>query len=298
MFVKATKTKAKLRMALHGPSGAGKTVSALSIGKHLVPEGKRIALLDTEKGSASKYSDMFDFDVCEVVGNYAPKRLIDTLDAAVKGGYGLLIVDSMTHFWNGPGGFLEMIDEEVNKMKARNQRPDTFAAWKTIDPIYRRMVDTVLASPIHVIMTLRAKQAYEKVEGDNGRTKIQKLGMAPQMRDDFQYEWDCEGMLDIEHNLVIGKTRCPALDGRVFKKPGKDVADILAAWLDDGAERAPSRHTAFLERVKAATNADEYKAAADTYQADKATYRPEELQEQMRALRAKYDELKATADAG
>src|SRR6185312_8312177 len=143
LFSKATKTKAKLRMAIHGPSGAGKTYSALEIARHLVSADgdKRIALLDTEKGSASKYSDRFDFDVCEVIGNYPPSRFHEVLEGAVKGGYGALIVDSMTHFWNGPGGFLELIDVETNKMKARGAKADSFAAWKSVDPVYRRVVE-------------------------------------------------------------------------------------------------------------------------------------------------------------
>lgn len=239
MFKKATKEQAKLRFAIHGPSGAGKTYSALSIATHLVaPTGQRIAVLDTERGSASKYARKFDFDVNEVTGNYHPDRCIDNINGAVDAGYGAIIIDSGTHFWNGDGGFLQLVDQEAKKSAARGGKYDSFGAWKAVDPIYQRFVQRITSSPIHVFITLRAKQAYEKVES-NGKTKIEKLGLAPQMRDDFQYEFDIEGMLTLEHDLAIGKTRCDDLDGKVFHKPGKDVADILLAWLTDGAPAAP-----------------------------------------------------------
>jgi len=239
MFKKATKEQAKLRLALHGPSGSGKTKSSLKIATALVDAGQRIALLDTERGSASKYADEFDFDVVEVFDNYHPQRCIDVIESAARAGYGALIVDSGTHFWNGIGGFLALVDEEAKKVAARGGKFDTFGAWKRIDPIYQNLIQKITGAPLHVIFTLRAKQAYEK-DDSSGKTKIQKLGMAPQMRDDFQYEFDVEGMLNIEHQLAIGKTRCDALDGRVFDKPGRDVADILRAWLNSGA--TPTDH--------------------------------------------------------
>lgn len=236
MFTKATKRQAKLRMAIHGPSGAGKTMSALRIASAM---GGRIALIDTERGSASKYSDQFDFDVCEVFDDYNPQRLFEALKAAGEASYDCVIVDSLTHFWNGPGGFLEMVDDEVKRQKARGHKPDSFAAWKSVDATYRRLIQAILATPFHFFGTLRAKTEYEKTEGSNGKTQIKKMGMAPEMRAGFEYEFDVEGMLDIEHNLAIGKTRCAAIDGRVFTKPGEDVAKILLTWLQDGAPALP-----------------------------------------------------------
>lgn len=229
-FKKATKHQAKLRMMIHGPSGAGKSFTGLSIATHLVPAGK-VAALDTERGSLSKYADRFNFDVVEVNGDYHPKHLEDVIAGAAEAGYEALLVDSGSLFWNGPGGMLELVDHEAKRLQQRSGKFDSFGAWKAIDPIYRRMVQTITSAPMHIIMTLRAKQEYQK--DDKG--KIQKLGLAPEMRDGFQYEADVEGMLDIEHNLVIGKTRCEALDGKVFNKPGKALADILRAWLTDGA---------------------------------------------------------------
>jgi KaiC/GvpD/RAD55 family RecA-like ATPase len=275
-FVKATKTQARLRMALHGPSGAGKTWTGLAIAANLVPGG-RVAVVDTERGSASKYAHRFAFDVDEISGDYHPDKLIKAIGEAASAGYDVLLVDSISLFWNGPGGLLELVDAEVARARARGGKADSFAAWKVVDPIYRRMVQTILAAPIHCIMTMRAKQEYVKEQGDNGRTTIRKVGLAPEMRDAFQYEADVEGMLDLEHNLVIGKTRCEALDGRLFAKPGKDVADILHAWLSDGAEAPAPREpeptpwlTELLESFASAATEADLKAAQAQAQARKA----------------------------
>lgn len=236
-FKKATKEQAKLRAAIQGPSGSGKTRSALEIARNL---GKKVAVIDSEQGSASKYAGVngLDFDVCSVTDDYHPEKLSKLL---VEAGphYDVIIVDSMTHWWNGVGGFLELVDAEVQKMKARGGKPDSFAAWKVVDPVYRRLVQTILASPAHVIVTMRAKQSYEKEQDERGKTTVKKVGLAPEMRDNFQYEMDLEGMLDMEHNFIVGKTRCESIDGKVFKKPGKELADHLLAWLTDGAPVSP-----------------------------------------------------------
>lgn len=227
---KATKEQSRLRMAIHGPSGSGKTYSALSIATHM---GK-VCLADTETGSASKYGDKFDFDVCEFTDNYHPDRMVEFLKEVPEQGYDVIVIDSMTHFWNGSGGFLELVDAEVKRAVAKGNKADSFNAWKAVDPVYKRLVHAIHTCKAHVIVTLRAKTEYAKEDVGNGRTKIKKLGMAPEMRDNFQYEMDVEGMLTIEHDLAIGKTRCDALDGKVYEKPGKDVAGVLMAWLSSG----------------------------------------------------------------
>lgn len=224
-FKKATKAQSKLRMAISGASGSGKTRSALEIAKYL---GKRVALIDSEFGSASKYADIVDFDVCEVRDDYSPLKLIELLKAASEE-HDVVIVDSMTHFWNSTGGFLDLVDKECKRMQARGGKFDSFAAWKEVTPIFNKMVQAILSCPAHVLVTIRAKQEYSREGG-----KVTKLGTAPEMRDNFQYEMDIEGLLDENHNLVIGKTRCDVVDRKVFPKPGKEFAETILAWLNSG----------------------------------------------------------------
>ena len=232
-FTKATREQAKLRLAIQGPAGSGKTRSALELARHF----GRTALVDTEHKSASLYAGVngIEFDVMEITENYHPDRVGKAIQEAHAGGYDIIIIDSGTHFWNAEGGFLDLVEQEVAKVRARGGKPDTFAAWKIVDPVYRRFVQSILTAPIHVIVTLRAKTEYEKTDTADGRKgQVRKIGMAPEMRDKFQYEMGIEGMLDMDHGLTIGKTRCDAVDGKYFPKPGKELADILKTWLSEG----------------------------------------------------------------
>jgi hypothetical protein len=233
---KAVKAQAFLRMGVTGPAGSGKTWTALEVARGLKPAA-RIAVLDTEMGSASKYADAFDFDVVEVA-HYKPQVVLDFLSLCEREGYDVAIIDSVSPFWNGPGGFLEMVDDEVARAKSRNGKADTFAAWKPVDATYSRWVLSVLASKVHVIFTIRSKMAYESTRVD-GRTSIAKLGMAPICRDTFPYELDVVLDMDADHVGVVSKTRVHGLDDQAHRRPGADFAGRLAAWLSSGPPPQP-----------------------------------------------------------
>lgn len=230
-FQKATKKKAKLRLALVGPSGSGKTYTALSIAKHL---GERLAVLDTEHASASKYCDKFEFDtICP--DTFSPQVYIDAIHAAAKAGYDVLVIDSLSHAWMGAGGALEMVDNAARKSQSRN----TFTAWRDVTPLHNALIDAILSAPIHIIATMRAKTEYV-MEDVNGKKMPRKVGIQPVQRDGMDYEFDVVCDLDEQHNLIVGKTRCDRLDGKSFRHAGREVAEVLSAWLSDGAVEAPS----------------------------------------------------------
>jgi hypothetical protein len=231
MFVHAVKQEAKLRLAIAGPAGSGKTYTGLTIAQELANGGK-VAVLDTEHGSASKYADLFNFDVMEMDPPYHPDRFAAAIREAQQAGYKVIVLDSLSHAWNGTGGLLEVVDQ----IAARSNSKNTFAAWKEGTPIYNKLVDTIIASDIHVIATMRQKMDYVLEEGENKKMKPVKVGLAPVQREGFEYEFDVVMNLDIDNQGIIVKTRCPALNGGVYRKPGKDVAGILATWLT-GAPR-------------------------------------------------------------
>lgn len=240
-FRKAAKADKYLVMSIQGGSGSGKTRSALEIAKHLCPPGKRIALIDSEN-SAELYSDVVDFDVDSDFGplgkvNYHQDVWMKKiLAAAASGEYGAIVLDSCTHLWKGEGGFLAQIDAICAAQRAKGGKGDSFAAWKSVDPLYAKFVAGLRQIPMHVIMCIRAKQAYEKVSDSGGRGNIRKVGMEPEFRDGFEYEMDIQAAIDQEHVLVPLKHRLgDCLDGKVFPKPGKDFADVCLAWLRNGA---------------------------------------------------------------
>src|SRR5262245_45064842 len=227
-LTRATKLAAKLRLALAGTSGAGKTYTGLQLATHL---SGPMAVIDTERGSASKYADLFTFDVFEL-DSFHPQRYIDAIHEAEAGGYSVLIIDSLSHAWAGKDGALELVDKAAKRLAThyRSGREDSFAARREVTPIHNALVDAMVQSRLHLIATLRTKTEYV-VETKDGKTAPRKIGLAPIQREGLDFEFDVVANLDQEHTLIVHKSRCPALASGVFPNPGKDVADILLAWL-------------------------------------------------------------------
>lgn len=255
-FTKAVRKKARLRLALTGPSGSGKTYGALMIAKGL---GGKIAVIDTEHGSASLYCHLADFDVLDLAPPYSPERYIEAIKAAERAGYDVIVIDSTTHEWSGSGGCLEINEATA---KARFQG-NTWSAWNDTTPRHRAFIDTMLQSSAHIIATGRSKTETAQTEGPNGKKKVIKLGMKTEQRDGFEYEFTA--VLDIIHdghfaNASKDRTGLFAGDAKqLTEQTGRD----LLAWLESGEPPAAppkpmdaSRLQDFLDAIKNA-GADE-----------------------------------------
>lgn len=235
MFKQATKTRTRLRLALMGPSGSGKTYTALRVA-HLLHPGGRIAYVDTEHGSASKYvgerpdGTPWAFDVLDMAPPYHPDRFVSAIQAAGQAGYDVLVIDSLTHAWSGSGGMLQLVDEA-----AKRARGNSFAGWKDVKPIERRLYDAITGAGLDVICCMRSKTEYVIEEDDRGKKVPRKIGLAPEQRADIEYEFDLAVEMTHEHDALVSKTRCPALARAVLRMPGRELADPLRAWLSDGA---------------------------------------------------------------
>ena len=228
-FEKAMRKKARLRLALTGPSGSGKTYSALLVAKGI---GGRIAVLDTEKGSASLYSDVADFDVLELEPPFAPERFIEAISAAEQAGYDTLVLDSITHEWSGVGGCLELVDT-IAKAKFRG---NSWSAWSEINPRHRLFLDAILRSPMHIIATMRSKTETAQVE-ENGRKKVAKLGMKSEQRDGVEYEFTT--VLDIgheTHHAIASKDRTKLFSNADPVVLSEQTGKQLLNWLESGAD--------------------------------------------------------------
>ena len=302
-FQKATRHQAKLRLALIGPAGAGKTYTALKVAEGL---GGKIALIDTERGSASKYSHVTNFDVLELV-SFAPDRYIEAIHDAEENGYGVLVIDSLSHAWSGKDGILEFVD----KRKAQSRGND-FAVWRDATPLQNKLVDTILGAKLHVIATMRTKMEYviEKDE-KSGKNIPRKIGLQPVQRDQIEFEFDLVGDMDQDHRLLVTKSRIEQFADAVLAKPGPELGKQLAEWLSQGEpakERAPEpqapepqakpKTTAKVaaevfppgeytasESVPAAPNAHAEQRRKDTIQW------MNEIQPQMKAWKLKFSDL-------
>jgi hypothetical protein len=233
-FTKAVRKKSKLRLGITGPSGSGKTLGALLIAKGL---GGRIAVIDTEKGSASLYADNpkydVEFDTMDLDPPYAPENFIKAMREAENAGYDVLIIDSTTHEWSGVGGCLELVDEIA---KAR-YKGNSWSAWNDITPRHRAFIDAIERSPMHVIITMRSKTETAQTEGPNGKKQVVKLGMKAEQRDGFEYEMTV--VLDVVHDthfVQTSKDRTGLFMDRDPFKITEATGVMLREWLESGAE--------------------------------------------------------------
>jgi len=231
-FQRAEKAQRPLKLALFGPSGSGKTFSALKIATAM---GGTIAMIDTERASASLYAGDFEFDTVSLT-TYTVDAYVDLIVQAA--GYDTLIIDSLSHAWEGPGGILD----EVDRIKTRKNYRDSMRAWNDVKPVENRLWAAILDSPCNTIITMRSKTVYDIDKDDKGKLQVEKLGLAPIQRADKEYEMDVVGRMDMDNTMIIEKTRCTALKraGGIFKEPGENVAAILRIWLSDGKPLPPA----------------------------------------------------------
>jgi len=251
LFKKAVRGESKLRLAIAGPSGSGKTYTALAIATNLT--SKPVALVDTENGSASKYAgDPFDFDVAEMHEPFHPEKFITAIQEAAKADYGVIILDSLSHAWMGPGGLLDIVDMAAKKMR----NPNTFAAWKEGTPIQNDLINAIVNSPIHIIATMRSKTDYVLKAGDNGKQTPEKVGLAAIQRDGMEYEFDVYLQMNLSNEAIVEKSRCSALTGAVIRKPGKQVADTLSKWLSGNPQAQPPQRQPVANAAPVAPHRD------------------------------------------
>ena len=267
-FEKAMRKKARLRLALTGPSGSGKTYSALLVAKGI---GGRIAVLDTEKGSASLYSDVADFDVLELEPPFAPERFIEAISAAEQAGYDTLVLDSITHEWSGVGGCLELVDT-IAKAKFRG---NSWSAWSEINPRHRLFLDAILRSPMHIIATMRSKTETAQAE-ENGRKKVAKLGMKSEQRDGVEYEFTT--VLDIgheTHHAIASKDRTKLFSNADPVVLSEQTGKQLLNWLESGAD---PREEALKQFVVDASSAQDLESLKPMFEEAWRTLRGSEYQ--------------------
>lgn len=232
LFKQAVRQVAKLRLALSGPSGSGKTYSALLIASGIVPMEK-VAVIDTENGSANLYANLGMYSVLTLHPPYTPKKYMEAIHAAEQEGFELVIIDSLSHAWNGEGGLLEQKDKATDAKYKGNG----WAAWREVTPEYNKLIETMLNSPCHIIATMRSKTEYMQ-DDSNGRKRIVKVGAAPIQRDGIEYEFTVVFDLSIDHVATVNKDRTRLFDGQYFV-PTPDVGKTLKQWLDAG-EPAPA----------------------------------------------------------
>lgn len=236
-FVKAVKGLKPLRLVIGGPSGSGKSYTALTFAKYLETKtNKPTAAIDTEHGRLSLYADKFNFDVIEVDPPFNPRKLIELIKSAEAGGYGQLIVDSSTHYWSGSGGILEIVNDAARSKFGGN----VYSGWAVGTPIQNEVVDTIIRSPLHVIFTTRAKQGYAEEE-KNGKKTYVKVGMEMEQRAGFEYDFDFALIMDMDNNGLVTKGMGSVPPGTYFKQPDFSAISEIMKSIQENSEVVEKR---------------------------------------------------------
>lgn len=232
LFLPASRHQLKGRIVLDGPTGAGKTFTALTMARELAgPDGK-IGFIDTERRSAELYSDQFEFQVLNWVPPYDPRKLAKVLKDH-DGLFDVMVLDSGTHFWKGEGGTLDIVEAAGQRAGGNN-----YAGWNQGTPALRSMIDTMLGMECHFIMCLRSKMDYVLETNDKGKQVPRQVGMAPEMRNDINYEFTLAVSMDQSHQGTVTKSRCSTLADALIR-PGDnyviEAMDLFRTWLAEGA---------------------------------------------------------------
>jgi len=193
---KAQRKQAKIKMALQGASGTGKTYSALLLASGITDYNK-IAVIDTENHSADLYAHLGEYNVLQLSKPFTPERYIKAIEVCETAEMDVIIIDSITHEWDGSGGILDLHG---------NMAGNSFANWSKITPRHNAFVQKILESGCHIISTIRTKTDYTLTD-KNGKMVPEKVGLKGIQRDGIDFEFTIVFDLDIKHNASASKDR-------------------------------------------------------------------------------------------
>jgi hypothetical protein len=192
---KSERKNAKIKLALQGSAGSGKTYSSLLIAKGLLGgDFTKTAIIDTENRSADLYAHLGDYNVVSMDSPYSPERYIEAIELCEKEGMEVIIIDSISHCWD------YLIDVHSN------MPGNSFTNWGKITPRQNSFINKILRSNAHVISTMRVKQDYV-LNQKNGRFVPEKVGLKAIQRNDLDYEFTIVFDVDSAHNAKASKDR-------------------------------------------------------------------------------------------
>ena len=254
---KASRKKVKIKMSLASPTGFGKTISALLIAYGMTDDWSKIAVIDTENESASLYANhqllngfiIGEFQTITLSPPFEPEKYSKAIKICEDdGSIEVIIVDSITHVWQGQGGLLE-----YNTSLGSN----TFQNWAKTTPRYQKWLNSILQSKCHVITTSRKKQAYALVE-DNGKKKVEKQGMEDQIRDGYDYEMTIAfEIINDQHMAKPAKDRTGLFADKPEFVITSETGKIILAWCNAGKEAISSELKELPQRINECKSIEE-----------------------------------------
>jgi hypothetical protein len=247
---KASRKRAKIKMALQGPSGSGKTMSALLIAFGLCNSWNKVVVVDTENHSAELYSHLGEYNVVHLSAPFTPEKYIEAISLCEKSKMEVIILDSVSHEWEGTGGILDVHS---------NMTGNSYTNWSKLTPRHNAFVQAILQSPAHVVGTIRSKQDYVLSER-NGKMVPEKVGLKGVTREGMDYEFTIVIDIDIKHNANASKDRTNLFMGKPEFRISTETGKAILQWCESGqafdgtTPNASPIVTWLTERINASTS--------------------------------------------
>jgi len=224
----ATRHKAKIRLGLSAVAGGGKTYSAILIAKGLAKgDLSKVAIIDTENGSADLYANLGGYNVLTLEAPFSPERYINAIKECESAGMEVIIIDSITHEWDGSGGILEI---------SNSMAGNSYTNWAKLTPRHNAFINSILQSKCHIITTVRRKQDYEMTTNSQGKLVPQKIGLKEVTREGFEYELTVNLELDTKHIATTSKDRTGLFMDKPEFVPNEATGKLLLDWCENGIE--------------------------------------------------------------
>lgn len=209
--------KAKIKLALQGAAGSGKTYSSILLAEGLTcGDFSKIAIIDTENGSANLYAQLGRYYVLKLKQPFTPESYIEAIDACLKAKMEVIIIDSISHCWDN------LLDFHANLTG------NSFTNWAKVTPRHKAFIEKILQANAHIIATMRVKQDYVLNQKD-GRYVPEKVGLKAIQRNDTDYEFTLVFDIDIKHMAVSSKDRTGLFMGKpefiLSKSTGNEILD-------------------------------------------------------------------------
>lgn len=216
----AERKQAKIKMGLMGPSGSGKTYSSLLIAFGMTKDWSKVAVIDTENHSADLYAHLGNFNVLALEKPFTPEKYIEAIEVCEKAGMKVIVIDSISHEWEGSGGILDIHGAMIG---------NTFTNWSKVTPRHNDFVQKLLQSPCHIIATIRSKQDYVLSE-KNGKMVPEKVGLKGVTREGLDYEFTVVLDLDIKHQATASKDRTNLFMDKPSFLITERVGEMIKEW--------------------------------------------------------------------
>lgn len=221
-LTKATRKRCKIKMSLQGPSGAGKTYSALLLAKGITGDLQKVAVIDTENGSSHLYAHLGNYSVLKLESPFTPEKYIEAIHYSIKEGFECVIIDSLSHEWFGSGGILD-----VHGSMSGN----SFTNWSKITPRHNALIETIVGSDVHIVATMRTKTEYV-IQQVNGKNIPEKLGVKAVQREDSEYEFTISFELNKNYLAQVSKDRTGLFRQQPELNLNEKVGKTIKDWCD------------------------------------------------------------------